>query len=237
MAAGELSSQIERLVDHLRGRRDHDFSLADVASVTEVLIGTMRSYFAGIDTSIYRECRQLADYISNARKEIASLEPGDLENARIPRAGLELDAIVRQTEEATNTIMTSAETIMNADPADVAAFQSTVEQNILKIFEACSFQDITGQRISKVVQTLAYVEGRINELRNLLGITDEEIASAREQSAAAGPRDPLLSGPSLEGEGIDQDGVDALMDPAASPDASADRKAPASQDDIDALFD
>lgn len=233
-ADGELSSQIELLVDHLRGRRDHDFSLADVASVTEVLIGTMRSYFSGIDTSIYRECRQLADYISNARKEIASLEPGDLEHARIPRAGLELDAIVRQTEEATNTIMTSAEAIMNADPADVAAFQGTVEQNILKIFEACSFQDITGQRISKVVQTLAYVETRINELRNLLGITDDEIAQARDAAASEDPpRDPLLSGPALEGEGIDQRGVDALMDPAEAPE----KKSPASQDEIDALFD
>lgn len=241
MAAEELSAQIELLVDHLRGRREHDLSLTDVASVTEVLIGTMRRYFAGIDTSIYRECRQLADYISNARKEIASLEPGDLEHARIPRAGLELDAIVRQTEEATNTIMTSAEAIMGADPADVVAFQSTVEQNILEIFEACSFQDITGQRISKVVQTLAHVESRINELRKLLGITDDEIASAREEAAAGETRDPLLSGPSLEGEGIDQDEVDALMEPgkarpvANSADSPA--KAPASQDDIDALFD
>lgn len=210
MGADELPEKIEALVDHLRGNRDEAFSLADVASVTEVLIGTMRTYFRSIDTKIYDECRQLSDYIGNARKEIAALQPADLETARIPRAGMELDAIVQQTEEATNTIMESAEAIMGADPADVALFQETVQNNIMQIFEACSFQDITGQRISKVVQALSYVEERIYELRSLLGITDDYISQTADINI--GDDDSLLHGPSLAGEGIDQDEVDALMD-------------------------
>lgn len=265
MGAEELPAKIEALVDHLRGKRDEAFSLADVASVTEVLIGTMRTYFRSIDTKIYRECRMLSDYIGNARKEIAALQPHDLETARIPRAGMELDAIVQQTEEATNTIMESAEAIMGADPEDVAAFQQTVQDNIMQIFEACSFQDITGQRISKVVQTLSYVETRIHELRNLLGITEDDISRATEEVVDDDKK--LLHGPSLAGEGINQDEVDALMgttpatNTAASspavktpsratpkkaaktqtpaPDTDTAKNSPAqssSQDEIDALF-
>ncbi|GEQ99424.1 hypothetical protein JCM17845_00480 [Iodidimonas gelatinilytica] len=100
---------------------------------------------------------------------------------------------------------------MGADPQDVEAFQQTVQDNIMQIFEACSFQDITGQRISKVVQTLTYVEGRIHELRSLLGITDDEISAAAEdeEDVAVDEDRALLRGPSLEGEGIDQDAVDA----------------------------
>ncbi|GAK34231.1 chemotaxis regulator CheZ [alpha proteobacterium Q-1] len=211
MGAEELPEKIEALVDHLRGKRDETFSLADVASVTEVLIGTMRTYFRSIDTNIYRECRTLSDYIGNARKEIAALQPKDLETDRIPRAGMELDAIVQQTEEATNTIMSSAEAIMGADPSDVEGFQETVQENIMQIFEACSFQDITGQRISKVVQTLTYVETRIHELRNLLGITDDDVSQAAEDGYPEGDDRSLLRGPALAGEGIDQDAVDALM--------------------------
>ena len=30
------------------------------------------------------------------------------------------------------------------------------------VFEACSFQDITGQRFSKVVKSVTYVEDRVN---------------------------------------------------------------------------
>lgn len=222
MGAEELPEKIEALVDHLRGNRNEAFSLADVASVTEVLIGTIRTYFRSIDTKIYDECRKLSDYIGNARKEIAALQPMDLETARIPRAGMELDAIVQQTEEATNTIMESAEAIMSADPADVASFQKTVQNNIMQIFEACSFQDITGQRISKVVQTLSYVEERIHELRNLLGITDDHILEATHTNST--DDSSLLHGPSLAGEGINQDEVDALMN---NNDPLVDRPAPA----------
>ncbi len=222
MGAEELPAKIEALVDHLRVKRDQEFALADVASVTEVLIGTMRAYFRSIDTKIYRECRKLSDYISNARREIASLEPRDLESARIPRAGMELDAIVQQTEEATNTIMESAEAIMAADPADVENFQAIVQDKIVKIFEACSFQDITGQRISKVVQTLSFVESRINELRALLGVSEEDIAAAQSAAQEAAPADPLLRGPALAGEGMAQDEIDALIGAQEAPPAETD---------------
>lgn len=210
MADGSLSEQIGMLVDNLRKQDTAAMSLTDVASVTEVLISTTNKFHNSIDTSIYRECRALSDYITNARKEIASLQPIDLESARIPRAGLELDAIVQQTEEATNTIMEAAEEIMGADTKDPEAYQATTTEAVMRIFEACSFQDITGQRISKVVQTLAHIEERVLELRNLMGITAEDI---QEAMGDEGQHDEasLLSGPALEGEGIDQSAVDQLM--------------------------
>ncbi|MFC4348941.1 protein phosphatase CheZ [Kordiimonas lipolytica] len=206
-----LPKQIQLLVDSLRKQDTTQLSLTDVASVTEVLIGTMSVFFKSIDTSIYRECRSLSDYISNARKEIASLQPGDLESARIPRAGLELDAIVQQTEEATNTIMEAAEEIMALDPDDKDNYVATSQDAVMRIFEACSFQDITGQRISKVVETLAHIETRVMELRDLLGVTEQDIEEAKEAAGPIPEDRSLLSGPALEGEGINQSEVDALM--------------------------
>jgi len=206
-----LPKQIQLLVDSLRKQDTTQLSLTDVASVTEVLIGTMSVFFKSIDTSIYRECRSLSDYISNARKEIASLQPGDLESARIPRAGLELDAIVQQTEEATNTIMEAAEEIMALDPDDKDNYVATSQDAVMRIFEACSFQDITGQRISKVVETLAHIETRVMELRDLLGVTEQDIEEAKEAAGPISEDRSLLSGPALEGEGINQSEVDALM--------------------------
>ena len=210
MTEPSLSSQIEALVDQLRANRDQDLSMADLAAVTEVLIGSMRSFFRGIDTKIYRECREMSEYIMNARHEIAALQPHDPEAARIPRAGLELDAIVQQTEEATNTIMESAETIMNADPKEGEAYTALVQDHILRIFEACSFQDITGQRISKVVETLSYVEDKVHELHSLMGVSDSDWSPA--PAAETSPDDSHLKrGPALAGEGIDQSLVDALI--------------------------
>jgi chemotaxis regulatin CheY-phosphate phosphatase CheZ len=229
MSSEQLSGQISLLVDNLRKQNTANLSLTEVASVTEVLIGTTQLFFKTIDTSIYRECRALSDYITNARKEIASLQPGDLESARIPRAGLELDAIVQQTEEATNTIMEAAEEIMGADPSDHDAYQATTNDAVMRIFEACSFQDITGQRISKVVETLSHIEKRVMELRNLLGVTEEDIEEAKEAAGPVSEDKKLLSGPALEGEGIDQGEVDALMggQAAAAAPAAAPEPAPA----------
>ena len=227
MTDDQLPKQIELLVDNLRKQDTAALSLTDVASVTEVLIGTMNVFFKSIDTSIYRECRALSDYITDARKEIAALQPSDLESARIPRAGLELDAIVQQTEEATNTIMEAAEEIMSADTEDPEAYQATTQDAVMRIFEACSFQDITGQRISKVVETLSHIEKRVLELRDLLGVTEQDIEEAQTEDGKKTAEEALLSGPALKGEGIDQTEVDALMGTAAAAPAPAPEPEPA----------
>lgn len=210
MRADALHDKIGDLVDHLRKERGAAPSLVDVAAVTEVLIGTMQAYFRSIDTEIYREFRNLSDYITRARGEIASLRPTDLKNERLPRAGRELEAIVRSTEEATDRIMTAAEAIMAANPA------AEIGDHCMEIFEACSFQDITGQRISKVVETLTYIEERVARLKEAFGPEMDEPAQAGEGSK--GDR-ALLNGPALDGEGIEQDEVDRLMTamPAAAP--------------------
>jgi len=235
MSNKELSNQIQALVDSLRNQTADDVSLKDVAGVTEVLIGTMQAFFSSVDTSIYNECRSLSDYMTNARAEIASLAPSDSDNEGTSRAGLELDAIVKATEEATETIMNSAENVMNAlESDDLASQKENIEGAMMDIFEACSFQDITGQRISKVVETLAHIDERVSELVKLLGITEDQIQAAQKKGTAE-KHDPLARGPSLEGEGIDQSTVDALLD-----DGDDQAKSKGDQemdaDDIDALF-
>ena len=215
MRISGLSEQMETLVDHLRKREDTPPSLTEVAAVTEVLIRTMDGFFRSVDLKIYQECQSLSDYISNARKEIAALEPENQEAARIPRAGKELDAIVKATEEATNRIMNAAEAIMGADPSDSDAYQQTVNDAVMEIFEACSFQDITGQRISKVVETLTYIEQRAKDLRNLMGVQESDAGPQTEEDISEDKK--LLNGPALEGEGIDQNEVDALLNGDAKP--------------------
>lgn len=222
MINSALTHQIEALVDSLRRRDQNSISLSEVAAVTEVLMKTMQLYFRSVDTRIYEEVQSLSDYISNARKEIAALQPENLEGARIPRAGKELDAIVKQTEDATNTIMEAAEEIMSADNSDAQAYQTVVSDACMRIFEACSFQDITGQRISKVVDTLQHIEKRANELRQILDVDAER--DGRAPAAETDENKALLSGPALDGEGIDQSEVDQLL--AASAPAQAPKLKP-----------
>ena len=214
MESKKLPEEISRLVDHLRSNQEQEFSLTDIASVTEVLVSTMVSYFSSVDASIYNECRSLSEYIKGAREEIAALSPGDDDDSHIPRAGKELDAIVKATEEATDGIMNAAEVVMDAlGEDDLESQRAKIEAAMMEIFEACSFQDITGQRISKVVETFNHIEQRIAELGDLMGVTNEDIVAAHGKTQEKEPvkHDPLARGPSLEGEGIEQDQVDALL--------------------------
>jgi chemotaxis regulatin CheY-phosphate phosphatase CheZ len=224
----ELPKQIELLVDNLRKSGDEARSLTDVAMVTEVLISTMQAFFKSVDTAVYKECRELSEYIHNARKEIASISPAEAEDDgdtsdRLPRAGMELDAIVQATEDATNTIMEAAEEIMGADPSDMDAYQNLTNDAVMRIFEACSFQDITGQRVSKVVHTLHHIEARVEELSTLLGVSEKDILESKKaEQEGKTAEDALLQGPALAGEGIDQSSVDALLgDDFATPAAAA----------------
>jgi chemotaxis regulatin CheY-phosphate phosphatase CheZ len=211
MDADAVSTRIEQLVDLLRANQESEIKLSDVAGVTEVLLATMRRYFNGIDMSIYGELRQLSEHIQKARTEIAELRPTDLKEDKIPRAGKELEAIVQATEEATGTIMDAAEEIMSSDNEDADAYKQTVDDACMRIFEACSFQDITGQRITKVVTTLTHIEERLTSLQAAWG---PDIQEAIERARSEDDRDEeadLLNGPALEGEGIDQSAVDSLL--------------------------
>ncbi|MFC7048524.1 protein phosphatase CheZ [Emcibacter nanhaiensis] len=242
MGSGLLPDHISPLVDKLRQGDHHPVSLPDVAALTEVLMRSTESYFRSIDLTLYQECQSLADYINDAKAEIASLSPEHSDSAQIPRAGQELEAIVQQTESATNTIMESAERIMSAETDDAEAFQATVHDAVMQIFEACSFQDITGQRISKVVRTLEYVEDRIDRLINILGIQEDDVAKAARDEEEIDENKALLNGPALEGEGIDQTEIDALLNGEATEEAAveAEEEPPVQEeldaDDIDALF-
>lgn len=208
----ELPRRIDEMVHLLRSRDERNISLVDVASVTGILISTMQAYFKSIDTSIYSEFADLSKYIDQARRDIASLRPADLSEEHIPRAGMELDAIVEATESATNTIMQAAEEIMALDISDPNAYQEGVNDAVMRIFEACSFQDITGQRISKVVETFTYIESRLVKVAKLAeGIEGAEPAVHDETAAEKRKRELILNGPQLKGDGKDQDEIDALM--------------------------
>ena len=104
---------------------------------------------------------------------------------------------------------------MAANPMDMEGYQRTVNDAVTEIFEACSFQDLTGQRISKVVETLQHIERRVSKFADAVKVKDAAInltedELARKQRAS----EQLLHGPPHEGEGVSQDVVDQLLDSA-----------------------
>lgn len=225
---------LDRVVEFLRAKRERDVSLADVVSLAEVTVESLAAFFQSIDKSVYRELADIAQFIGTMKQEIGRLQPNDLKESRIPAAGLELDAIVKSTEQATNSIMSAAEEVMGADASDPAAYKALVDARMMAIFEACSFQDITGQRVAKVVETLKHIEARVSRFADAIHAADSsEYMTEEERRREDRKIKNILHGPQLAGHGVGQDDVDALFDkPARSSSVSGG----GAQADIDALF-
>ncbi len=184
------------------------------------LVETFRSELSEA-VKIKAEMDQIYEAIAETKREIATLHVNGLHSAEMNRVTDELDAIVFGTEQATEQILEAAE-IIDGNSTKLSKvltgeedqWTHEIQDAVVSVFEACNFQDLTGQRITKVVNVLRFIEERIVAMMDIWGGIEQfqemEVVNPLEKTGDAA----LLNGPALANE----EGV-------------------ASQDDIDALFD
>lgn len=152
--------------------------------------------------------------LATARMEMARLAREADAGGRILHASEDLETVVAATEQATQEILAAAERIqetawtLRESGADGAACDA-LDALATEIYLACSFQDLTGQRIARVVKTMSFVQDRIGSFVETLGIEPTPIAPEPDEPVPSAPR---ASGPARAGEGVDQARVDGLMD-------------------------
>ena len=149
----------------------------------------------------------LSDHIRITRDEIGALRTSDGNPQMFSTTADELEEIVTETARAANRIMDAAEAIEQAAAEAPAAVANRLTEAATNIYEASAFQDITGQRITKIVRALQSLETKLNSLVCAFGSLDDgETVPAREGDAA------LLNGPQLEKNASSQTDIDALFD-------------------------
>lgn len=236
MAAGRRAFRIETLLNASTPKAEHapvqdrsDEILREIAElkrlvgpqkdISKEIIEEYRKQF----TEAYKlkaELDGIQEAILRTKREIATLHVTGFKGEEMSRVTDELDAVVGGTENATDRILSSAEAIDEAAANLTARIKGKdaelaqeIQERVLHIFEACNFQDLTGQRIRKVVNVLVFIEERVMRMMDIWGGL-ETFAS-------------IEADPSLRREGDA-----ALLNGPALPDADN----IASQDDIDALF-
>jgi chemotaxis protein CheZ len=182
-----------------------------MASVVEAVVASLSGDMSVADLKLYHELEQLARYIQAAKREIAEIQPHDL-SERIPAATDELDAVVDHTAEATGTILDAAESMEKLSAGVPPETGNLIAGAVTRIYEACNFQDVTGQRINKVVITLKYIEQKIDAL---LGAFGGGISHLEKRAMPAAPLadEPahLMQGPQLPKEANNQADIDAIL--------------------------
>lgn len=207
-----LNGDLKTRLQSLKSERGNQISIDEVAEVVSSIMSTMQGDVSAVDLRVYKELDDLSEYINNARSEIALVRTDDISDEHLPAATDELDAIVTHTEEATGTILDAAE-IIDAEASKLGC--QAISDQVILIFEACGFQDITGQRIGKIVTTLKHIEDRIEKINAVFGI--ELKRKHRASKAADAPTSQedadaaLIHGPQIPTKANDQAEIDALL--------------------------
>jgi chemotaxis protein CheZ len=183
-----------------------------IGEIVRAVLTTMRGDLSANEASLMAEIEELARTVANARAEIAAIGADEITENHIPSATDELDAIVAHTATATDSILECCEAIdtviARLTPEDAQIMQGVVT----RIYEACSFQDITGQRITKIVGTLKTIEAKMAHIMEVFqpGQVVAPKPDARREASVDDPAS-LLNGPQLAAAAMDQSDIDALL--------------------------
>lgn len=173
-----------------------------------------------MDRRLQSEVLNLIQYIDRLRREIAGIAQLNDDETAFEGMADRLDAIVHSTAEATDTILGAVEIIDNAveklrahpDAATIDKLCDSITAQTVETMQACSFQDLTGQRVSKVIGSLRFVEERVNSMADICG--RDQIASITGKPQLEKQMDDgvALEGPQSAGSAISQDEIDKLFD-------------------------
>jgi len=214
MPAAAHDASLSARLDAARREAEAPLTRDDVAAIIAEVVGSMEGDISALDLKIYQELEALARYIQSAKAELAAIRADRIGQEYILSATDELDAVVNATEEATGQILDAAETIQTIAESLDEPTRDRIVELVTGIFEASNFQDITGQRITKVVTTLKHIEVKIDAMLNALGQEVERVrsqADAAETKGALADDKSLLNGPQLPGNANDQAEIDRLL--------------------------
>ena len=204
---GSVTGPLKQKLAAIRARQP-DVGTEMFTEVVRAVLTTISHDLSAKETSLLREIEELGKTISVAKSEIAALRVDDITDRDIPSATDELDAIVHHTAHATHAILESCEMLDEVASALSGDAASKLQAATTQIYEACSFQDITGQRITKIVATLKAIEGKV---AHIIGTFGPSIRQERHDVPHIASDADLLNGPQLPTAAMDQSDIDKLL--------------------------
>ncbi len=220
----QIMAELRAIRDQMAKPHRHDIATGDnatrPAADAELLLQTYRAQIEQCE-KLKVELDLIYNAINRTKQEIAVLHGKSFNGAEMAKVTGELGAVVGGTEEATQQILEAAEAIDQSasalagvtSPDQQHRLTEEIQERVVAIFEACNFQDLTGQRINKVMTTMKFIEHHINVMMDIWGgvdaikahapaVIDERVGDAR-----------LLNGPKLDGDPdhASQDDIDAMF--------------------------
>lgn len=239
----EVEKKINSAIDDISGKVE--VTKEDLQALVAHVKGLLEGNVQGDDLELYGELGELAKYINETKKSLQSFDAAQITDEDLPEASDQLEAIVESTEEATDKILTATEDMLEKDAAIAKAMGLLKEakeessggaaekidaaikeleevsthnnQKLMGIMEACNFQDLTGQRIQKIISLVKGIESKLMKMILSFNIKKQESTGGdeeklkKEKAMLAKIEESELKGPQKQGEGVDQSEVDDLL--------------------------
>jgi chemotaxis regulatin CheY-phosphate phosphatase CheZ len=199
------------LAEHAKRNRQADTKL--VLEAIEKLERSIAVKAEGIEPDRVRvDLVEMMNAITRTKAEIAAIRPAPDNPSHFGHASTELDAIVDTTEKATGDILAAAERIQEIawtlrEQGVDAGVCDLIDAHATEVYTACSFQDLTGQRIRKVIEVLRFIEERIETMIQIWRLDDLEFVPPGGPNHVA----PAVRGEPGAGDSLRQAAVDQLM--------------------------
>ena len=193
---------------HLQGENAGTIDINNIDNIIKQFLEVLNSHLTSSqERDIYHQIEMILAQFTALKRDISNMSREILDDSFIPDITMDLRSVILQTEKSVTGILDVSDEISNmsqkiTDPAlrEELMIKST------RILELCNFQDLTGQRIQKIVHHLTEIESVIykmlHALRPDLKLRDKH---ASEEHA-------LLNGPQKEHETPSQNDIDDLFD-------------------------
>ena len=199
----ELAKKFITKFDEIKKTKGDKITLTDIRIAVEDL--TQKN-----NKSLYEKILAIAVKIHHLKDEFADIDADKVAGDFLPSANMKLEEVVKATEKATTIILDAATAIQESlEKKDFA----NINAQITKIFEACNFQDLTGQHINNVVATLDDVD---NLIKAIIKILPEDFKKSVKENATRTMTQEeyeksLAAGPQLSKDAPTQDDIDKIF--------------------------
>lgn len=205
----KVSEGLLAKLDDVKSKFHQSFNINDVDTIIDDIKTVIND-----EEAVYNKVTECIGLIS---QEINSLKDNIVEkygsNESISVVTQRIETVTKSTENAANTIMDCCENIQNISPElENEDHKKIIQDNTTQIFEACNFQDLTGQHLTRVMNLVCNIEVIIEQLFKAFNINIEDLHTDDGKSKFETEAEFLMHGPAINGNNCNsQDEIDNLF--------------------------
>lgn len=193
------------LGEYARRNRSSDTHIVlDAVAKLETALSKKLSAPAAAPSHASPDIEDMSEAVTRLYDDLAKLRHEN-ETQNPSYSDIQLESAVGSMQQTIHRILNSAEDIQETawalrEIGTNTEFCDRLDRNATDIQNSCSLQNLSGQRISKIVSTLQYIEKRLKKLNN-----------ETEAPANSGVEMFLLNGPLLQRQGLEQNDADDIL--------------------------